>query len=260
VGVLSLFSLKGKKAIVTGSAAGLGRAMATALGEAGADVAVVDINPDGAREVSAEIEKLGVRSLAIKANVARAEEVGEMVKETKRAFGSIDILVNNAGIGPQVRVPTERLEEENWDKVVDTDLKGVFLCARETGKEMIKQKSGRIINVASISGMIVNKGQEGLAPFSSAKAGVILLTKVLAVEWAKYNIQVNCISPGYMRTTAIKELEKDPVMYQKLIDLTPMGRIGEPHELGGIIVFLASDASSFMTGHNLVVDGGHTAW
>ena len=125
---------------------------------------------------------------------------------------------------------------------------------------MIKQKSGRIINVASISGMIVNKGQEGLAPFSSAKAGVILLTKVLAIEWAKYNIQVNCISPGYMRTAAMKELVEDPVMYQKLTDLTPMGRIGEPDELRGVIVFLASDASSFMTGHNLVVDGGHTAW
>ncbi|NIA07996.1 MAG: glucose 1-dehydrogenase [Actinobacteria bacterium] len=255
-----LFCVDGKKAIVTGAASGLGRAMALGLAEAGADVAIADINMDGTQDVARQIERLGVRALPIHVDISESGQVEQMVETVLREFGTIDILINNAGIPPVGRLPSHQMKQESWDKVINVDLRGLFLCARLVGQKMVEQRSGKIINIASISGMLVNKGQAGMSAFCSAKAAVIHLTKVLATEWAPYNIKVNCISPGYMMTPALQDVAKDPKRLQQLIDLVPMGRIGEPEELKGAVLFLASEASSYVTGHNLVVDGGHTAW
>lgn len=253
--VLSLYELSNRKAIVTGAGQGLGQAMAMALAEAGADVVIADINIDTAQQTAAEIEKLGRKSLVVKMDVSKSDEINQAIDMVIKEFGRIDILVNNAGINR--RVPAEKMSETDWRKVIDVNLTGVFLCSQAVGREMIKQMNGKIINVASMSGMIVNKGITQTA-YCAAKAGVILLTKTLAVEWAKYNIWVNSISPGWMRTSLVEsEFIADKKRYQEIIEDTPMRRFGEPKELGPAVVYLASEASSFVTGENLVIDGGY---
>lgn len=256
MGVLDLFKLDGKNAIVTGSAQGLGKAMAKALGEAGANVAIVDININLARQTAEEFsEKLGRKFVAIQADVTREDDVKLMVEKVISSLGHIDILVNNAGI---VRhAPAEDMGKKDWDDVIAVNLTGVFLCSQAVGRHMIERKQGKIINIASMSGLIVNYPQPQVA-YNASKAGVIMLTKSLAVEWAKYNINVNAIAPGYMKTSMTAPFfEKEE--YRRLwIEPTPMKRPGEPEELGGAVVYLASDASSFMTGQVLVIDGGYT--
>jgi NAD(P)-dependent dehydrogenase (short-subunit alcohol dehydrogenase family) len=253
--LLSSYELSNQKAIVTGAGQGLGRAMAIALAEAGADLAIADINAHTAKQTAAEIEKLGRKSLVVKMDVAKSDEVNQAVEKTIKEFGRIDILVNNAGINR--RVPAEQMSETDWRKVIDVNLTGIFLCSQAVGRQMIKQKSGRIINIASVSGMLLNRGVTQVA-YYAAKAGVILLTKALAMEWAKYNIRVNAISPGWMRTSLVEsEFVTDIKRYQEIIEDTPMRRFGEPTELGPAVVYLASEASSFITGENLVIDGGY---
>jgi len=256
MGVLDLFRLDGKNAIVTGSAQGLGKAMAQALGEAGANVAIVDINIDLAKQTAEELSiRVGRKFIAIQTDVTREEDVKRMVEETIANLGHIDILVNNAGI---VRhAPAEIMSKKDWDDVISVNLTGVFLCSQAVGRHMIERRQGKIINIASMSGLIVNYPQPQVA-YNASKAGVIMLTKSLAVEWAKYNINVNAIAPGYMKTAMTAPFfEKEE--YRKLwLDPTPMKRPGEPEELGGAVVYLASPASSFMTGQVLVIDGGYT--
>lgn len=261
--VLDLFRLDGKVAYVTGGGQGLGEAMSVALARAGASVAVVDINPVTAKNVADKICSAGGRSIALTVDVTKSGEVEAMVRAVADAFGKLDIAVNNAGVGG--KGPIETLSEEDWKRVMDVNVNGVFRCAREAGRQMIRQGSGGvIINIASMSGTIINrhKAMPARTPtlYCTTKAAVKHLTKALAVEWAGYGIRVNSISPGYMRTPLITHMLENPARLAEMIDATPMGRIGEPWELAGAVVYLASDASSFVTGHDLVIDGGHTVW
>lgn len=253
--VKSLFDLTGEKAIVTGGGRGLGEQMALALAEAGADVAIVDINLEEARRVTQQIKELGREAIGLKVDVTQINEVKRMVERVKDKFKRIDIIVNNAGIAHNL--PAEEISKQDWDRVIAVNLTGVFLCAQIVGKEMISQKKGSIVNVSSMSAFIVNRPQPQVH-YNTAKAGVIMITKSLAAEWAKYNIRVNAIAPGYMKTPMTKPaLDK---YMDEWLSLTPMRRMGEPYELKGVIVFLVSKASSFITGSVMLVDGGYTIW
>ena len=253
--VKSLFDLTGEIGIVTGGAQGLGEQMALALAEAGANIVLADINLDKAHEVKGKIENIGKKCIITKTDVSNSEQIEEMVTIAKEKFGKIDILINNAGIVSNY--PAEELPEEEWDKLIRINLTGVFLCTQIVGKEMIKQKKGSIINISSMSGLIVNRPQSQLH-YNTSKSGVIMLTKSFAAEWAKYNIRVNAIAPGYMKTPLVNELY--PRYGKEWIKYIPMGRIGEPSEIKGPALFLASRASSYMTGAVIVMDGGYTVW
>jgi len=253
--VKEMFDLSGEKAIVTGAARGLGEQMALALAEAGADVAVVDVNIDAACRVTDRIGNIDRDSIAIKADVTKVADVENMVKVAKDRFGKIDILINNAGI--TINVPAEEMSKEEWDRVIEVNLTGVFLCAQTVGREMIKQKKGNIINISSMSALIANRPQPQIS-YNASKAGVIMITRSLASEWRKYNVRVNAIAPGYMRTPLVDEVF--PKYGKGWSSLTPMGRIGDPYEIKGPALFLASRASSFVTGSVLVMDGGYTIW
>lgn len=255
MGVLSLFKLDGKKAIVTGAGRGLGKEIALGLAEAGADVAVIDMLLKEADQTASEIKKLGRDSIAIEGDVTREESVINSVQKATQKFGSIDILVNNAGICSWSAA--EDMEFDEWKKVLDVNLNGVFLYCKWVGKEMIKQKSGSIINVSSMSAYIVNVPQEQ-CHYNASKAGVVHLTKSLAVEWAPFNIRVNAVCPGYVMTPLLKLADKKDL--DEWIAISPQKRIPDPSELKGIFVFLASDASSYFTGSSIIADGGYSLW
>lgn len=254
--VLERFKLTGRVAVVTGGAQGLGEAMARALGQAGARVVIADINLPKAQETAERMsQSWGIQARAIRVDVTKSEEAEALMDDVVRREGRLDILVNNAGI---VRhIPAETMSEKDWDDVMDLNLKAVFLCSQKAAKHMIPRRSGNIINIASMSGFIVNVPQPQVS-YNASKAGVVHLTRSLAVEWARYGIRVNAIAPGYMSTAMTEALLKTEEAQRNWIKPTPMQRPGEPDELGGAVVFLASDASSFITGHTLVVDGGYT--
>jgi len=253
MGILSLFKLDGKKAIVTGAGRGLGKEIAIGLAEAGADVAVIDMLPKDAEETAAEIQKLGRASIAIEADVTSEDSVKNSIKEAIDKFGRIDILVNNAGICSWF--PAEDMEFNTWKQVMDVNLNGVFLYCKWVGKEMINQKAGSIINVSSMSAYIVNIPQKQ-CHYNTSKAAVVHLTKSLALEWAPYNVRVNVVCPGFMMTPLLKLADKE--ILDQWISLTPQKRIPDPSELKGIFVFLASDAASYFTGSSIIGDGGYT--
>jgi len=255
--VLSMFDLKGEKAIVTGGGQGLGREMALALAEAGADVAVVQRRVEVAEKTAEEIRKLGRDSFAMKVDVSKAEDAKNMVEAVKDRFGKIDILINNAGVDHHVSAV--ELTEEDWDRMIDINLKGEFLGCQMVGREMIKQRKGSIINIASICAFIVVRPQLQVH-YDVAKAGVAQLTRCLAMEWAKYNIRVNAIAPGYMKTPMLARNLGPGKIGEQWVKLTPMGRLGEPYEIKGLALFLASKASSFITGSTILMDGGYTCW
>jgi len=255
--IMSLFRLDGKNGLVTGAGQGLGRAIAIALAQAGANVVAVDLNKKMAFDVSEEIKSLGRNSLAVEADISKREDVERIMKEMIKSLGRTDILVNNAGI--KRSVPSEEMEDRDWREVINVNLTGTFLCCQLAAREMIRKRKGKIINVASMSAQIVNKGT-AQASYYASKAGVVMLTRALAAEWAQYNINVNAISPGYCRTPLTQKFISDTKKYQERMVMVPLGRLGEPYEIGSAAVFLASGASDFITGHNLVVDGGYTLW
>lgn len=246
-----LFDLKNKVAIVTGASRGLGRSIAVGLAKAGADVVVSDILE--ASETVKEVEAQGRKALEIRTDVSKEDEVRVLVERAKKTFNKIDILANNAGIFKMS--PAEETRTEDWDKTININLKGQFLCAREVSRHMIAQKSGKIINVASIAGIMAFP--DSIA-YNASKAGIILLTKTLAAEWGRHNIQVNAICPGFFETEMTREFTKDKVFMEAISKDIPLGRGGAPDELIGTVVYLASKASDYMTGHALVIDGGWT--
>jgi len=253
---LSLFDLTGKKAFVTGAAAGIGRGCALALAKAGADVAIVDLNETAGLKTVAEIRALGRDSLWVRCDVTQRDQVQEMVRRVAHHFGRLDIAVNNAGIG--ILGADETLEQADWDKVIAVNLTGVFLCAQAEAQQMLRQTpvAGKIINIASMSATIANCN----ASYDASKAGVVHMTKTLAAEWGRYNINVNCISPSYLLTPM--HASTPLVVRQRIRELTPLGHVQRPEDLHGAVIFLASAASHYVTGHDLMVDGGHTlnAW
>lgn len=253
--VLNQFRLDGRRALVTGGARGLGRVMAQALAEAGADVAITSRSADGvAAEADAIAAATGRLVRGHVSDVQHGDAVARLADEVEATLGPIDILVNNAGIN--VRGPVDQLSEADWDAVIDTNLKGPFLCARAFGPRMAARGWGRVINMGSILSVI---GLPGRAPYASSKAGIVNLTRVLALEWAERGVTVNAICPGPFGTDMNRPLLNDPEKFKAFVAKIPMGRWGELHEIAGVAVFLASDASSFVTGSSVFVDGGWTA-
>ncbi len=252
--VLDSFRLDGKVALVTGGARGLGRTMATALAEAGADIALSGRSREACQEAADAIASATGRHVcAFAADVTKLEDVERLANDVEAALGKIDILVNNAGIN--IRGPIQQLSEADWDAVLDTNLKGPFLCARAIGPRMVARGWGRVINLASVLGVIALPGR---APYASSKAGVMNLTRVLALEWAGTGVTANSICPGAFGTEMNRSLLDDPVKYKEFVAQIPMGRWGEVEELAGAVVFLASPASSYVTGSAVFVDGGWT--
>ncbi|MFC4557082.1 3-oxoacyl-[acyl-carrier-protein] reductase [Virgibacillus kekensis] len=242
--------LEGKSALVTGASRGIGRSIALELARQGANVAVNFAgNEAKAQSVVEEIEQLGVKSIKIQADVANADDVKAMIKEVTGTFGSLDILVNNAGITRDNLLM--RMKEDEFDQVINTNLKGVFQCTKAVSRQMMKQKSGRIINVASIVGVSGNPGQ---ANYVAAKAGVIGLTKSTAKEFASRNILVNAVAPGFISTDMTDALTEE--QKESMLGMIPLGKLGQPEDVAKVVRFLASEDSNYMTGQTLHIDGG----
>lgn len=250
------FSLEGNVAIVTGSRRGIGKAIALTFAEAGADVAVCDlVVKDGAlRAVADEIQRLGRRSLAVQVDVTRKSEVDNFVKRVVDELGAIDILVNNAGI--LFTEPLLEIPEDKWDRIMNVNLKGYYLCSQAAGRRMVEQKKGTIINIASSAAF---KGMPAIGAYCITKAGVVMLTRALAQELSSHNIRVNAIAPATVNTEIIRDIVATPEGLAAQVARIPLGRLGEVSDVAGAALFLASEASSFITGHTLLVDGGFTA-
>jgi NAD(P)-dependent dehydrogenase (short-subunit alcohol dehydrogenase family) len=253
--MLDLFDLTGKVALVTGASKGLGKALALGLAKAGADLALCARSREDLEAARDEMAPCGRRIEIFSLDVLDDGSVREATEAARQAFGRIDILVNNAGIN--IRKPVLELTETDWDQVLNTNLKGYFLVARAVVPDMIQRKKGKVINMASILGTV---GLENQLPYASSKGGVIQMTKVMALEWARHNINVNAIGPTYFETPLVAALRGDPERFRFINERTPMGRWGRPEELEGTVVFLASRASDFITGQTIFVDGGWTVW
>ncbi|MEW6749740.1 MAG: SDR family oxidoreductase [Candidatus Latescibacterota bacterium] len=253
--VLDRFSLEGRRALVTGAGRGIGRVLARALAEAGARVAVTDIDGAAAGDAAEELGSAGARALALRTDVTNPQQVDEMVAGVVAAWGGLDVAINNAGVAR--RSPAESIPVEDWDFVLGVNLRGVFLCCRAEGRVMLRQGAGSIINVASMSGRIANRPQQH-AHYNASKAGVVQLTRSCAAEWAGRGVRVNSLSPGHTVTPMTQAT--GPEMRAVWVQNTPMGRLGDPADLQGAAVFLASEASAYVTGHDLIVDGGYTLW
>jgi NAD(P)-dependent dehydrogenase (short-subunit alcohol dehydrogenase family) len=253
---MKMFDITGKTAVVTGGGAGLGEAAAKALADAGASLVLCGRKQEALERVASEIESAGGRALSIVADVTKRADVEQMAEKAEKAYGKVDILVNNAGIN--IVKPFLKLTEEEWDSVMNTNLKGCFYCCRAFGKGMVERKSGSIINIVSVFG---RTGFMNISPYIASKGAIVQLTKALAVEWGRHNVRVNAIAPSYMKTDmARRDIESDERVLQFNLSKIPMRRGGEPNELGGAVVFLASEASSFVTGETIAVDGGWLAW
>lgn len=258
--ILARFRLDGRVALVTGGGQGIGRAFAHALGEAGAAVAVVDMRLELAEEVAHELAQKQIDAIAVQSNVTKADEVQAMVDAILAKWGTLTIACNNAGVGLWADAETMRYAE--WLRVIDVNLNSVFLCAQTEAKVMLAAGYGKIINTASMSGHISNTPQNQ-SVYNTSKAGVLHLTRSLATEWATRGVRVNSISPGYTRTKLVEDLLATPVgqtMLPTWMGMTPMARMAEVTDLQGAAVYLASAASDYMTGHDMVIDGGYCCW
>lgn len=257
VNIVDMFSLKDQVGIVTGGGQGLGKAFSLAFAEAGADIVVAELNSKTGPETVKEIENIGRRALFVETDVRQRLSVEAMVEKTIERFNHLDFIMNNAGVVKWC--PAESISEKDWREVIDVNLNGLFYCSQAAAHEMIKQRCGCIINIASMSGYIVNRPQPQ-ASYNASKAAVIHLTRSLAAEWAPYNIRVNAIAPGYMDTAMTHKAFEDPVYGSIWTDGIPMRRPGRPEELAPLAIFLASSASSYVTGSTILVDGGYTVW
>jgi len=249
--------LDGRTCIVTGASKGIGRAIALKMADEGCDV-VVNYNTGAqeAAETASRIEKVGRRSLLLKADVSRKADVELLAERTVEAFGKVDILINNAGVF--MARPSLELTESEWDKTIDVNLKGAFLCSQIIGKMMADRGTGVIINISSVAAFASFPNR---ASYCAAKAGVVSLTKTLAIEWARYNIRVNCVAPAYLETERLKEEVKAGIRdISPVVERTPMKRLGHPNEVANIVAFLASDEASFVTGETILADGGWLAY
>lgn len=250
--------LQNKVAVVTGAASpiGMGRAFALAFAREGADVVVCDIKYKGVEERAREIEALGRKAIALQTDVSKAAQVAELMEKTIKTFGRIDILVNNAGVREEPAKPIQDISEAEWDMIQGTNLKGVFLCIKYVVPHMIKQKKGKIINIASIFGQVAfpNYGA-----YCAAKGGVINLTRTLALELAPHGINVNAIGPGVIATELSKTTLEDPEVMKIILPLIPFGRVGKPEDIAAVAVFLASEESEYVNGQTIFSDGGWLA-
>ncbi|MDR2537105.1 MAG: SDR family oxidoreductase [Treponema sp.] len=253
---MSLFNLKGKVALVTGASSGLGVQFAKALARQGADLAIIARRQEKLDEVKETIEETGVRCLALKCDVLKNDEIKAVVAKVKEQYGRIDILVNNAGTARSN--PAESQSDDDWNAVINTNLNSVYFTAREVGKVMIEQKYGKIINIGSIHSNVA-MAPSTLNAYCASKGGVLMLTKALAVEWAKYNITVNAIGPAYFPSEMTSAALSNPDFAAVVKAYCPMGRTGKDGELDGALIYFASDASSYTTGQLLAIDGGWTA-
>ena len=249
--------LKNKVAIITGARRGMGKTHALTLAKAGAKVVVSDISLKDCLGVVKEIEKNGGEAIAIKCDVSKKKDVDLMIKKTIKKFKKIDILVNNAGIAQFI--PFLKLSEKDWDRTININLKGYFLCAQSCAKEMAKRKSGTIINISSIAMGQTGAGFSTLVHYCASKGGITAMAEALAVELAPYNIRVNTIAPGVIDTPMVQDIKNDSKSLKESLERIPMSRMGRPQEISDAVLFLASDNSSYITGSVLVVDGGYLA-
>jgi gluconate 5-dehydrogenase len=248
-----LFDLTGKVAIVTGTSRGLGQYFGRAMAKAGADLVITSRKLSSLTEFKREIESLGRRALPVEMDVLSQGDIQNMVRLAIEEYGKIDILVNNAGLN--IRSPSAEFAWQDWDTVLDTNLKGNFFCAQAVAKEMIKRKYGRIINMGSCTCVF---GMEGIAPYAASRGGVLLMTRSLAAEWGKYNITVNVLAPGWFKTAQNAALYENKQWLENIKSRIPLNRPGLPNDLDGTVIFLASDASAYITGQIILVDGGFT--
>jgi len=259
MGIHDLINLTGRVALVTGASRGLGGAFAQALAEAGSDLAITSRHKDELSDTALAIRETGREVLELEADITEPDQVQQMVKSTVARFGKLDILVNNAG-AMRINKPPEETTPEEWRFVIDTNINGTFYCCREAAVQMKKQQSGKIINLSSKSGFTIGRHFHG-GSYDVSKAGIAMLTKALAVEWAPYNINVNALAPGYYDTKPNREFFVDnPELYKKVIDLVPLKRLGDIRELSGLVVCLASDIGNYMTGTTILIDGGYNIW
>lgn len=250
----NLFHLEGKIAAVTGGSGGIGRDVILGLGQYGCDVVVFDINTTNAKFLERDFKEMGRNIEFIDLDVTNSLQVEEAFSKIKNTYGRLDILINGAGINK--RIPTIEFSEEDWDTIVDINLKGTFLCSREAAKIMKEQKSGKIINFGSVSSVL---GHPKHSAYAASKGGVLLLTKVMAVELAESNVNINAIGPAYIETDLTRDYLQQGDHYDEIVKTIPMGRLGNTEDMVGAVIYLASKASNFVTGTLLLVDGGRTA-
>ena len=253
--IQELFSLEGKKALVIGASKGLGKSMVLALASAGATVALASRSAGLIETISRDINSRGGEAIAVETDISKEEDIERMTAEVIERFGEINILINNAGVYKPGRAI--ELSTDDWDTTINVNLRGLFLCCRIVGKQMVKQKNGKIINIASVLG---KRAAQTSSAYSASKAGIIQLTKSLALELAPHHINVNAIAPGWFETEMVEDELGDPRTRKYFLSKTPLGRFGEPEELGGTAVYLASKASDFMTGETIFIDGGISIW
>jgi NAD(P)-dependent dehydrogenase (short-subunit alcohol dehydrogenase family) len=250
--------LSNKIAIVTGARRGMGRTHALGLAKRGAKVVVSDISLKDCKKVVREIEEIGGKALAMKCDISQKKEIGKMVRKTIEKFGKIDILINNAAI--LQRKPFLEITEKDWNKILDINLKGQFLCSQAIARVMAKQKSGgAIVNIASVAMGQLGKGFKNLVHYCASKGGIIAMTEAMALELAPFNIRVNAVAPGRIDTAMDDTLKQSLKTREKILNQIPLHRVGKPEEVSNLVIFLASDEASYITGSTIIIDGGWMA-